>query len=62
MNAHQRVVLLTVLPKERRARHPYQLCVMVALVALSASQLIVGPAPVAAMTSLNQGQENMVNW
>jgi len=56
------VVLLTVLPKERRARHPYQLCMMLALITLSVSQLIIGPAPNTAITALTRAQQDQLNW
>lgn len=36
---------VTVLPVPRKSRHPYQWCVCAGLLLLSASQLIVGPAP-----------------
>jgi len=59
---HHPPVLLTVLPPERRARHPYQFCPMVGLIALSLYQLVFGPVPSAAITALGQGSQNMLNW
>ena len=59
---HRPVVLLTVLPKERRARHPYQLCMMLALVTLGASQLIFGAAPTAAVQTLSDSDQHRLNW
>lgn len=56
------IVLLTVLPKERRARHPYQLCPMFALIFLSAWQLFVGPVPTTAITVLSQHNQDLLNW
>src|SRR6478752_864424 len=59
---HRPVVLLTVLPRERRSRHPYQLCMMLALVTIGASQLIVGPMPNAAIEMLSDGDQRQLNW
>jgi len=59
---HRPVVLLTVLPRERRSRHPYQLCMMLALVTLGVSQLVLGPAPNAAIKVLSDSDQAQLNW
>lgn len=54
-------IVVSVLPKERRARHPYQLCMMLALMTIGLSQLLIGPPPTSAVTRLAQSDQNMLN-
>lgn len=42
IGGHYNPVFVTVLPHERRAKHPYQFWIMVALVVMPLSQLILG--------------------
>lgn len=57
-----RPIWLTVLPRERRARHPYQLAAMAALIACGISQLIIGPVPNSTLRELPTGQDVLVSW
>jgi hypothetical protein len=59
---HYNPVLLTVLPKERRARHPYQLCVMAMLATLAASQLVFGPPQGSSTALLDPDTQALLNW
>ena len=53
---------VTVLPRERRARHPYQLCVMLLLITVGASQLVFGPVTASTLNYLPNGQAAMLSW
>lgn len=59
---HYNPVLITVLPHERRARHPYQLCIMFCLITLSASQLIFGPPATSAVHVVDTDTQTLLNW
>lgn len=58
---HYNPLFVLVLPKERRARHPYQLWIMVALVAMPASQLILGIPPNTSTRTIPDSQAIIVN-
>lgn len=59
---HYNPLLVTVLPKERRARHPYQLSAMVCLLTLGGWQLAFGAAPVSSMGTLDNTAFYFLNW
>jgi hypothetical protein len=59
---HYNPLLVTVLPAERRARHPYQLGVMMCLLTLGAWQLIIGPAFTSSVNLLNTDTFRLLNW
>jgi hypothetical protein len=61
VGGHYNPVFVTVLPKERRARQPYQLWIMVALVVMPLSQLILGLPQTTAVQSLPPEQVYAVN-
>lgn len=61
-DGHRTQVFLTILPNERRSRHPYQLCMMLALITVGVSGLLVGPPPTSAITNLPQSSQDMLNW
>lgn len=50
---HYNPLLVTVLPKERRARHPYQLAAMGMLFSLGLWQLLIAPLPTSAVNVLD---------
>lgn len=59
---HFNPVFLTVLPKERRAQHPYHVSIMLALVTVAGTQLILGsPATSSTVQSLPPDQVVAVN-
>lgn len=58
---HYNPVFVTVLPKERRARHPYQFWIMMALFVMPISQLILGTPNTAPAQALPQEQVIAVN-
>lgn len=55
-------IWVTVLPRERRARHPYQLCVMLLLITVGLSQALVGPVNNSSLNSLPSGQAALLSW
>jgi hypothetical protein len=59
---HFNPLLVTILPKERRARHPYQLGAMLCLLSLGLWQLIIGAAPVSSMGTLDSTAFYLLNW
>lgn len=59
---HFNPLLITVLPKERRARHPYQLAAMICLLSLGVWQLVIGAAPVSSMGTLDNTAFYLLNW
>lgn len=59
---HYNPLLVTVLPKERRARHPYQLAAMFCLFTLGLWQLTIGAAPTSSVNLLDQHALNLLNW
>lgn len=59
---HHNPILITVLPQERRARHPYQVCVMMILITLAGSQLWVGPQASSVAAGLPTEQLAALNW
>lgn len=59
---HYNPLLVTVLPPERRARHPYQLAAMLCLLSLGAWQLAIGTQPSSSVSLLDQGAASLVNW
>jgi hypothetical protein len=50
---HYNPLLITVLPKERRSRHPYQLGAMMCLLTLGARNLIIGTVPSSSVNQLD---------
>lgn len=59
---HYNPLLVTVLPKERRSRHPYQLAAMLCLFTLGAWQLAIGTVPNASINQLDLTAFNFLNW
>lgn len=59
---HYNPLLVTVLPLERRARHPYQLCVMLLLITLAVSQIILGPPRNSSVAALGPDTQSLLNW
>jgi hypothetical protein len=59
---HYNPLFVTILPRERRSRHAYQLCIMAALITVSLSQLILGAIPGASIRGLNDPVQVMLNW
>lgn len=57
-----RPLWVTILPAERRARHPYQVAVMVLMLVLGTSQLAVGPVVSSSLNSLPHSTVTMLNW
>lgn len=55
-------IWVTILPKERRARHPYQLCVMLLLITVGLSQALLGPVQVSTLKYLPSGQAALLSW
>lgn len=58
---HYNPLFVTVLPPERRARHPYQLCVMLMLITLAISQMVLGPPSNSSVRVLPQDTQNLLN-
>lgn len=58
---HYNPMFVLVLPKERRAWHPYQLWIMVCLLVMPTSQLILGIPPQASTQTIPEGQAVAVN-
>lgn len=58
---HFNPLLVTVLPKERRARSPYQFMVMVCVFTLGIWQLTIGPVPISAVNLLDEAAYGMLN-
>lgn len=61
VGGHYNPLFLTVLPKERRALHPYQLWIMVALIVMPLSQLLLGLPNTASIKALPPSQAYAVN-
>jgi hypothetical protein len=59
---HYNPLLITVLPKERRSRHPYQLGAMGCLLTLGVWQLVIGTVPNAAVNVLDTPVAVFLNW
>lgn len=59
---HYNPILISVLPRERRARHPYQVGVMCWLILMSASQLAFGLAPNSSLQTLPMDQVIWLNY
>lgn len=59
---HFNPLLVTVLPQERRARHPYQICVMGLLFTLGLYQITVGAVPISAVNLLDEFAYLLLNW
>lgn len=59
---HFNPLLVTVLPQERRSRHPYQLGAMVCLFTLGVWQLTGGPATISSVNILDVAAYRMLNW
>lgn len=57
-----RPIWLTVLPRERRSRHPYQLAPMLALIIVGLSQLIVGPVETSQLRKLPGTEDAQLSW
>jgi hypothetical protein len=58
---HYNPLLVTVLPKERRAKHPYQLCTMAMLFSLGLWQMTVGAVPAASVNLLDESAYRLLN-
>lgn len=58
---HYNPLLITVLPKERRSRHPYQLAAMACLFSLGAWQLVIGPTAVSSVNVLDPAALAILN-
>jgi hypothetical protein len=61
VGGHYNPVFVTVLPHERRARHPYQFWIMVALLVMPLSQIILGLPDTASVKALPPEQVMAVN-
>lgn len=59
---HYNPLLVTVLPKERRARHPYQLCAMAMLFTLGLWQLAIDTVPTSTVNDLDKDAFVLLNW
>lgn len=59
---HYNPLLITVLPKERRSRHPYQLGAMMCLLTLGAWQLVIGAQVSSAVNQLDVTAYRLLNW
>lgn len=59
---HYNPLLITVLPKERRSRHPYQLGAMLCLLTLGAWQLAFGTVAAASVNALDHDTFLLLNW
>lgn len=59
---HYNPLLVTVLPKERRARHPYQLAAMGCLFSLGLWQLAFGTLANASVNVLETDTLRLLNW
>lgn len=57
-----RPIWLTVLPRERRSRHPYQLAPMFALIIVGISQLAIGPVEASALRNLPGTEDAQLSW
>lgn len=55
-------IWLTILPRERRARGAYQLCVMLLLLTVGWSQVIKGPTALSSLNYIPTGQAEMLAW
>lgn len=58
---HYNPVFVTVLPKERRALHPYQLWIMIALIVMPISQLLLGLPDTSTIKAIPRSQAYIVN-
>lgn len=59
---HFNPLMVTVLPKERRSRHPYQLGAMFCLLTLGIWQLAFGALAVSAVNVLDRDAYLLLNW
>jgi len=59
---HFNALLVSTLPKQRRSRHPYQLCVMFMLLTISIKQLIVGFNPMSSVNLVDMDVQILLNW
>lgn len=59
---HHNPLLVTVLPKERRARHVYQMAGMVMLIGIGVYQLWFGPNPKSSVNDLDHQAQLMLYW
>jgi cytochrome c biogenesis protein CcdA len=59
---HYNPLLVTVLPKERRSRHSYQLGAMMCLFTLGLWQLVVGAAAASSINTLDRASADLLNW
>lgn len=57
-----RAIWVTILPAERRARNPYQFAAMLMIIAVSISQLSVGPIAASSLNYLPTGQVEWLSW
>lgn len=60
--AHYNPILITVLPRERRARHPYQIAVMLWMITIGLSQLIFGLSESSSLRGVPNDQLQVLNW
>jgi hypothetical protein len=58
---HYNPLLVTVLPKERRARHPYQLAAMFCLLTLGIWQLVIGTVASSSVNTLDVSAARFLN-
>jgi hypothetical protein len=58
---HYNPLLVTVLPKERRARHSYQLAAMFCLMTLGLWQLVIGTTPTSSVNTLDVSAARFLN-
>lgn len=59
---HYNPLLITVLPKERRSRHPYQIAAMLTLFSLGVWQEVVGQSAVSSTQVLDPLTFSLLNW
>ena len=55
-------IWLTVLPRERRSRHPYQFQAFAALILCGISQLVLGPVSNSTLLKLPESQDVLLSW
>jgi hypothetical protein len=59
---HYNPILITVLPRERRARHPYQVAVMGWMLSMGLSQLLFGISKSSSLNGIPIEQVQVLNW
>lgn len=61
-DVHYNPILITVLPRERRARHPYQVAVMGWMITIGLSQLLFGLSGTSSLRGVPADQLQVLNW